>query len=245
MRSYKVEGVVIKKRNFLEKDRILTIFSSEKGKIEILSKGCRRPGSKLSYCSDLGIIGKFYLHQGKSLDILTEFKPIFFPRSISGHYKKTRFIGSIFAIVNKLFELDSPHRETYKTLLELVENIGYVPIELAEVVFLSRVMSDLGFHPNLTQCAKCNKKFSEGEEFIYNEEGEICHKVCSEIQHRISTNCLKFLKLIFTHQFEFIQRVKTEKNLMAETREYLEVLFVWHFGRIVNNKILFSMKGDE
>ena len=38
MRTYKTEGFVIKRRNFNETDRIITVFSKKNGKVEISLK---------------------------------------------------------------------------------------------------------------------------------------------------------------------------------------------------------------
>jgi len=46
MKSYKTEGIIIKRKNFGEADRILTIFTKNKGKISIVAKGVRKINSR-------------------------------------------------------------------------------------------------------------------------------------------------------------------------------------------------------
>lgn len=72
MRSFRTEGIVIKRKNIGEGDRIITIFSKKHGKLSIRAKGVRKIASRraghiepLNYCI-------FNLHQGKSMPILTE-----------------------------------------------------------------------------------------------------------------------------------------------------------------------------
>lgn len=238
MKSYSTYGIIIKKRNFLEKDRILTIFSRDRGKIEILSKGCRRPGSKLSYCSDLGVIGRFFLHAGKSLDTLTDFQPIFYPQEIIGDYEKTNFMGAIFSIVNKLFELDQPHRKTYALLCEIVENLNETSVKLNGVVFWAKLSEDLGIRPNLNTCLVCKDSINSRDDLCFNEEGEIFHRHCRDLSRKISTDTVKFIKLLLDKDLFFIRRIKASTNVLTEAEDYFETYFVWHFGKIINEATL-------
>ena len=48
MRSFKTEGIVIKRRNFNEADRIITVFSKRNGKINIKASGVRKITSRRS-----------------------------------------------------------------------------------------------------------------------------------------------------------------------------------------------------
>ena len=72
MRSFKAEGIVIKRSNYSEADRIVTIFTKQNGKIKVKAAGVRRIASKrsphiepLNYCI-------FGLYQGKGMPVLTE-----------------------------------------------------------------------------------------------------------------------------------------------------------------------------
>ncbi len=72
MSGFKTEGIVLKRRNFGEADRILTIFSKERGKITVLAKGVRRITSRRAGNVELLNRTVMYLHQGRGLPILTE-----------------------------------------------------------------------------------------------------------------------------------------------------------------------------
>lgn len=72
MKAFKTEGIVIKRRNVGEGDRIITIFSKKHGKLSVKAKGVRKISSRraghielLNYCI-------FNLHEGKQIPILTE-----------------------------------------------------------------------------------------------------------------------------------------------------------------------------
>ncbi|MBI4096902.1 MAG: DNA repair protein RecO, partial [Candidatus Levybacteria bacterium] len=48
MRTFRTEGIIIKRKNFGEADRILTVFTKEYGKLQVKAKGIRRIPSRRS-----------------------------------------------------------------------------------------------------------------------------------------------------------------------------------------------------
>ncbi|MBI2622470.1 DNA repair protein RecO, partial [Candidatus Microgenomates bacterium] len=72
MRSYRAEGIILKRTNFGEADRFLTVFSKRHGKIKILAKGVRRITSRRGPNIELFNLATLYIHKGRHLDILTE-----------------------------------------------------------------------------------------------------------------------------------------------------------------------------
>lgn len=72
MHGIKVEGIILKRRNLGEADRILTVFSKNLGKISVLAKGVRRITSRRAGNVELLNRVSMYLHRAKSFLILTE-----------------------------------------------------------------------------------------------------------------------------------------------------------------------------
>jgi len=71
-KTYRTEGIVIKRFNFSEADKIITLFSKHYGKISCLAKGIRRPASRKGGNLELFNLSKVFLVKGKSIDIVTE-----------------------------------------------------------------------------------------------------------------------------------------------------------------------------
>ncbi len=76
MRTIKAEGIVIKRRNFGEADRMLTIFTRYLGKISVKAAGIRRIPSRRSPHVELLNHSALTLYRGASLYILTEAQTI-------------------------------------------------------------------------------------------------------------------------------------------------------------------------
>ena len=71
MPSVTTQGIVLRFANYREHDRMLTILSPDYGRIDALSRGCRRPKSPLLPVSELFVSGEFVLYQSHDHFTLT------------------------------------------------------------------------------------------------------------------------------------------------------------------------------
>lgn len=72
MRTYKTEGIVLKRTNYGEADRILTIYTKNYGKIKAMAKGIRKITSRKAGSLEPFTHTVLFLAKGKNLDIITE-----------------------------------------------------------------------------------------------------------------------------------------------------------------------------
>lgn len=71
-RIYDTEGLVLRRTDFSEADRILTIFTPAHGKVRAIAKGVRRTTSRLAGHLELFTRTQLLLATGRDLDIVTQ-----------------------------------------------------------------------------------------------------------------------------------------------------------------------------
>lgn len=71
-RHQTVEAIVIKRQEYQEADRIITLFSKQVGKLTVLAKGVRLPQSKRQASVELGTCIKTQIIQSSRIPILTQ-----------------------------------------------------------------------------------------------------------------------------------------------------------------------------
>lgn len=64
-------GIVLRFANYRDHDRMLTLLSPRLGRVDLLSRGCRRPKSPLMPASELFVSGEFVLFQKNERAVLT------------------------------------------------------------------------------------------------------------------------------------------------------------------------------
>lgn len=239
MKSFKISGVVLKRRNFLEKDRILTIFSREEGKVDALAKGARRPGNRLGPNSDLATIAIFHIHKTKSIDIVTEIEPIYHPFGARGEFEKTELISYALKIIDKLYEVDDPHPNTYQVLCELIETVSYSRRQLVFLKFIIEIMRDLGALPEFDTCSYCQTNITSSDEYVFDLKGGLSHRNCSrEDAVEICDNEIKLLRLLNNSSLEQAIACKVDKAVYENAYKVMLKHFHYEFGKLLPDKVM-------
>lgn len=148
MRTYKIEGIVLKRRNLGEADRILTILSKESGKITIKAPGVRRIPSRRSSHVELLNFSQFTLYGSSkaSMPIVTEAQTLEDYSSIKSDLRKIGVALYICELINGLCADNQENRKVFfhlrSILLELSE-----ALDATELIkkFEKDLLMELGF----------------------------------------------------------------------------------------------------
>lgn len=149
-RTYKSEGIVLKRTNFGEADKIITVFSKHYGKITLIAKGIRRLTSKKRGNLELFNQVSFFAHKGKGLDIITETEPLDSFSSWRADLQKIATAYQICEMIDKLTAEGSEQEELYDLLVSYLKAIAIT--EQNDLAILANnfgvnLLKDLGFLP--------------------------------------------------------------------------------------------------
>lgn len=141
MAVFSCEGIIVKRSNFGEADRLLTIITPYKGKIRVVAKGVRRITSRRGGNVELLNKVKLQIFQGKGLAILTEAQSLeTFPK-IKGDLTLLSYASHLVEVTERLLPEEQSNPVAYNllaTALHLLEkNPRQVFIRAFEVKFLS------------------------------------------------------------------------------------------------------------
>jgi len=73
---YKTKGIIIKKADLGEVDRLFTIYTQNYGKLHLRAKSVRKNESKLKGFLELFTYGEFFIARSKTIDIITDVNPL-------------------------------------------------------------------------------------------------------------------------------------------------------------------------
>src|SRR4030042_4526114 len=71
-RTYQTDAVILRRRNWGEADRILTLFTPLRGKIRVRAVGVRKPASRKAGHLELFHRATLFLAKGRDFDIVTQ-----------------------------------------------------------------------------------------------------------------------------------------------------------------------------
>lgn len=144
-RTYKTEGIVLKRVNLGEADRILTIYTKHYGKIRALAKGVRKLTSRKGGNVELFNHLVLFLVKGRDLDIISEVQLLNSFRSWRKDLNKIGLAYYFCELVDKL----TPEGQADKAVFELLrESLGRIDKETPSELIRSleeELLKELGF----------------------------------------------------------------------------------------------------
>lgn len=164
MHSYSVEGIVLKRLNFGEADRILTLFTRDSGKITVLAKGIRKISSKRAGSLELFNHIKCNLVRGKGeLDTLIEVELHHPFSSWRKHLGRINIAYQTCEVIDKLTPEHQPHPQIFEILKYCLSQIGQLDSnwKLTTDDWLLQILIELGFWPKDRKFSGDVQKFIE------------------------------------------------------------------------------------
>lgn len=145
MSVFTTEGIIIKRNNFGEADRILTVITQYKGKVRIVAKGVRKITSRRGGNVELLNKVKLHIYEGKGMPILTEAESIqTFPK-IKAELMIVSYASYIIELADKLLPEAQPNPIAYQLLASILGLLESNPRQIFIRAYEIKLLSIMGF----------------------------------------------------------------------------------------------------
>lgn len=145
MLGFKTEGIILKRKDLGEADRILTVFSLHRGKISVLAKGVRRITSRRSGNVELLNRVQMYLYPGKNFLILTEAVALDTFAKLKEDLTLSTYAFHILELTDKLTAENQENRILYEHLVEVLKRLSRNPRQILVRAYEAKILTNLGF----------------------------------------------------------------------------------------------------
>jgi len=183
----KVNGVVLKELQMKESDKVITVLTKELGVISIYAKGAMRLKNKFHSSTGLFTYSEFVVFEGKG-DRMYQLNEAVTKKVFYNLSSSIENISLAMYMSELVCEAVVPD-EVSGDILRLFLNCLYMLCEdkwsplMTKAAFEMRLMSDIGFRPDLVGCRKCGKY--ENELFFFDvDSGSI---ICPECRQAYET----------------------------------------------------------
>ncbi|KMY50837.1 DNA repair protein RecO [Peribacillus loiseleuriae] len=218
----KCEGIVIRRTDYGENNKIITLYTREFGKIGVMARGAKKPNNRLSAVTQLFYYGYFIFTPSSGLGSLQQGETIDSMRSI----REDIFATAYASYMVELLDRSVDDRKANPFLFELLYqslyyiNEGY-DAEILKFIFEMKMLQVNGLSPTLSQCASCGN--SEGEfSFSIREGGFLCHRCVGKDRYhmKISPMTVKLLRLFYYFDLSRLGNI----SVKAETKKELQTI---------------------
>jgi DNA repair protein RecO (recombination protein O) len=223
VRAYSLDAFVIRLRPLGESDRIVTLFSRERGKVDAVAKGARRTASRFGARLDFFVRSKVEIHAGRSLDVITG------AQIVRGAWERLvdpdAYAMSSYAaeMIDGLCEPDLAVPEVFELLEELQQTLvdldaGSLRAASASLrpAFDVRLLAALGFALELDGCARCGaalgrRPFAGGRAMLSPEAGGLVCRACLDAGGADHDDVRRDLEVvrISAREFELLRRARS------------------------------------
>ena len=197
-RSYRAQGLVIRHREFGEADRILTIYTLEKGKLQAIAKGVRKLKSRKAGHLEPFTQVTLQLAKGRNLEVVTQVETMRNFDNIRENLKLTAQAAYILELLDRFTYEEGENRALYNLVVETLSRLdaGISP-GLVTHYYEVHLMDILGFKPQLQECVVCGAAIQpEDQYFSAKLGGVVCQNSLSGDPSAwpVSMNALRYLR---------------------------------------------------
>ena len=238
-RSFRVEAVVLRHADWGEADRLLTLYTRERGKVRAIAKGARKIRSRKAGHLEPFTRVTLQLAQGRDLLIVTQADTVDAYISLGEDLVKTGYASYVVELLDRFtYEDESENNAIFVLLTEILGRIATEPDPwLAIRYFEVRLLDFLGYRPHLFKCANCRKEIQPVDQFFSPAAGGVLCPTCGAGlpgAWRISMETLKHFRHFQRSSYPEAQRARPGPEVQNELETLMQRYFTYLLERGLN-----------
>ena len=218
-RVTKTEAVVLKRRRFSDSDRVVTLLTPARGKLEAIAKGALRPRSKLAGHLEPMTHVEVVLAHGRTLGIVTQAQTIEPFAPLRDDLERLSAALYLLELADRFTvegaEADAAYVLLLTALLRLLRGDGQ---QLVVRSFELALLEATGFRPEWQRCAACHDDVTPDGLMWSPLAGGLLCRSCRESHPEaepIDVSVVKVLRLIQDAPYEEAARVRLNQRVAA------------------------------
>lgn len=203
MRQTENTAIVLRYANYRDNDRMLTLFSPTRGRVEALARGCRRPRSPLLNASELFALGDYQLYEKNGRSTVTSAMLIetFYP--LRDDFDRLACGTYLLNLCEATVQPGVPAQQLFLLLLHGLSRLTFHPEQEWKPIvagFLLHYAAIEGFKPRLEHCVRCGRRLQPDEPVFFDtQEGGLTCKACAaEHQTPVSPQQALWMRTMLT-----------------------------------------------
>jgi len=231
-RSFTTEALVIGSMRYREADRIVTLYTRDRGRLGALAKGVRRLSSKVGGRLEPFSLVRVSLHPGRGLYTVVGVDTVRTFQSVRDELFRMQEGARLLSWVRRLFPQEESNPAVFNLLVRAVALLAAADVEGAAKVVLAtrlKLLALLGYAPDLGGCVVCGR--SAGL-FGYSPArgGLVCDTCLSagEEGFGLSGAALASLRELMARPLAEIENIPLEPATAAEVEQVLTQTLAYH-----------------
>lgn len=237
--SLRSESIILRHNDWGEADRLLVIFSREKGKIRAIAKGVRKLTSRKAGHLEPFTHVHLQFARGRDFWIVTQAETIDTYLHIRENLLLTGFAAYAVELTDRFTFEEQENRRLFELLAETLKRIdlGIDPF-LTVRFFELRLLDATGYKPQLFKCVECDKEVQPEDQYFSAERGGVVCPRCPRDRISvmpISMECLKWVRHLQRNEWKAVQKVSIPVPIQGEMEAILQYYITYLLERKLNS----------
>ena len=219
-RTFRSEAIILRRTDFSEADRLLTLYSREFGKIRAIAKGARKPQSRKTGHVELFMRTRFLFAQGRDMHIITQAEMVEAYPALRQDLVRTTYASYAVELLDRFTAEEDKNLRLYDLLTEALRWLGTADeLLLVARYYELRLLSLVGYQPRLFYCAASGEPIQEQDQFFSAELGGVLspkHQIADRRAKPMTAVAVKVLRYLQTRDWQTVSSLTLKRPLHRE-----------------------------
>ena len=180
-------AIVLRRVNYRENDRMVTLLSPSRGRIDAVIRNCRKPRSHNLNAAELFALGDYMLVETGGRMTVTSVRLIetFYP--LRADYDRLTCGTWLLSLAEAVAQPEQEQQELFMLLLHTLSRLTFSdqPWQPLLSGFLLHFSACQGFKPRLNHCTVCGRRPENPPFFFDTEGGGLCCGDCRRLKTQV------------------------------------------------------------
>ena len=238
-RSYRTQAIVLGHIEYGEADRIIRLFTAEKGKITAIAKGIRKIRSRKAGHLEPFTRVSLFLAKGRDLDIITQAETLDPYIGLREDLERVALASYVVEVIDRFTYEEGQNVGMFQLLANTLSRLETQ--QNAETVvhyYETRLLDLLGFRPQLFECVACGNVIREEDQFFSPLTGGILCPKCGSVQADawpVQKDILRYWRHLQRSKWRQVESVVIPEMIEAGLSELIQRYLTYLLERKLNS----------
>lgn len=239
VRSYQTQAIVLGHIEYGEADRILKLFTFERGKITAIAKGVRKIRSRKAGHLEPFTRASLYLAKGRNMDIVTQAETVDSYMGLRQDLEKVALAAYVVEVVDRFTYEEGQNTSMFRLLADTLSRLETQRNPATVVHYYEvRLLDLLGFRPQLFECVDCGKPILPQDQFFSPLVGGV---VCPQCRHGrpeawpIKMDVLRYFRHLQRSKWHQVEAVVIPEEVESGLSTLIQKYFTYLLERKLNS----------
>ena len=227
-RLYRTHALVLRRRDYQDADRILTVFTPNYGKIDLIAKGARKTTSRKAGHLELFGHTSLLVAQARTWDIVTEAVTVASFGGIRVDLEKISQASYLCELIDCFTESGDDNLPLWDLILFALEQLDQQSnIQEANLLlrwFELHLLTHAGFEPQLFSCLACDEELQPVTNYINLLEGGVLCPTCGQYRRdveAIEADVLKVMRFLQSRSWQAVRQVNVREHILRRVNNLI------------------------